>query len=128
MTQMNFIRSLTTKKKPVTESVDFETALLAQLERKVNKLSEGENPEDVIRVDVPLFMRLMEYAREDAKTDMDLHFVTDNLVKLSSQGRTLSMADYDQIIGQQPTQKIEMPKKESTLDLSMIRTLAGISK
>jgi hypothetical protein len=31
------------------------------------------NPKDTITVDVPLFIRLLEYAREDAKTDMDLH-------------------------------------------------------
>jgi len=30
------------------------------------------NPQDKITVDVPLFIRLLEYAREDAKTDIDL--------------------------------------------------------
>jgi hypothetical protein len=37
------------------------------------------NPRDIITVDVPLFIRLLEYAREDAQTDMDLHDVTDNI-------------------------------------------------
>ena len=40
------------------------------------------NPEDKITVDVPLFIRLLEYAREDAKSDMDLHKVTENILKL----------------------------------------------
>ncbi len=31
------------------------------------------NPKDTIKLDVPLFIRLFEYATEDAKDDMDLH-------------------------------------------------------
>jgi hypothetical protein len=59
------------------------------------------NPRDIITVDVPLFIRLLEYAREDAQTDMDLHDVTDNIISLSASGKTLSMEDYSTIIGSQ---------------------------
>jgi hypothetical protein len=57
------------------------------------------NPKDTIKVDVPLFIRLLEYAREDAKTDMDLHDVAENIIRLSETGKTLSMGDYDAIVG-----------------------------
>jgi hypothetical protein len=57
------------------------------------------NPKDTIKVDVPLFIRLLEYAREDAKTDMDLHDVAENIIRLSETGKTLSMNDYDSIVG-----------------------------
>jgi hypothetical protein len=60
-------------------------------------LDENINPTDSITLDVPLFIRMLEYAREDAKTDMDLHNVTDNALKLSTTGKTLTMADYNQI-------------------------------
>ena len=40
------------------------------------------NPQDTITVDVPLFIRLLEYAREDAQTDMDLHDLADRAIKL----------------------------------------------
>ena len=43
----------------------------ASFESPVNEAQ--SNPTDIISVDVPLFIRLLEYAREDAKTDMDLH-------------------------------------------------------
>jgi hypothetical protein len=59
------------------------------------------NPKDTITVDVPLFIRLLEYAREDAQTDMDLHDVADNIISLSSTGKTLTMDDYSSIIGSQ---------------------------
>jgi len=59
------------------------------------------NPQDILTVDVPLFIRLLEYAREDAQTDMDLHDVADNIISLSSTGKTLTMDDYSSIIGSQ---------------------------
>jgi hypothetical protein len=59
---------------------------------------EGDNPQDEITMDVPLLIRLLEYAREDAKTDMDLHNVAEQLIKLSGQG-CLSMEQYEQIVG-----------------------------
>lgn len=61
-------------------------------------LEENINPTDSITLDIPLFIRMLEYAREDAKTDMDLHDVTENALKLSTTGKTLTMADYNQIV------------------------------
>jgi hypothetical protein len=56
------------------------------------------NPPDIIKLDVPLFIRLLEYAREDAKSDMDLHELTDNIIEMSSEGRVLSMDDYEFVL------------------------------
>ena len=56
------------------------------------------NPKDTIKLDVPLFIRLLEYAREDAKSDMDLHELTDNIIEMSSEGRVLSMDDYEFVL------------------------------
>lgn len=57
------------------------------------------NPIDTIELDVPLLLRMMEYAREDAKTDMDLHDVTEKMISLSKTGEGLSMKDYESIVG-----------------------------
>jgi hypothetical protein len=59
------------------------------------------NPKDIITVDVPLFIRLLEYAREDSQTDMDLHDVAEKIISLSTSGKTLTMDDYSSIIGSQ---------------------------
>jgi hypothetical protein len=56
---------------------------------------------DTITVDVPLLMRLLEYAREDATDDMALHDLTQNLIKFSKEYDTLSMDHYDGIVGDQ---------------------------
>lgn len=52
---------------------------------------------DKITVDVPLFIRMLEYAKEDAKTDMDLHRVTENILKLLEEKECLCMKDYETI-------------------------------
>jgi hypothetical protein len=80
---------------------------------------ENLNPKDKITVDVPLFIRLLEYAREDAKTDMDLHNVAENIIELSATGTTLTMTDYDQIVDSE-TQKMQ--------EMKIMQYLAGIIK
>jgi len=69
------------------------------------------NPTDKITVDVPLFIRLLEYAREDAKTDMDLHKVTENILSLSEEGSTLTMDQYDEIVKNETKELQERLKK-----------------
>ena len=69
------------------------------------------NPTDTITVDVPLFIRLLEYAREDAKTDIDLHKVTENILALSEEGSTLTMDQYDEIVKDEAKELQERLKK-----------------
>ena len=54
---------------------------------------------DMITMDVPLFIRMLEYAKEDAKTDMDLHSATERALKLTKTKGNLSMECYDTIVG-----------------------------
>ena len=57
-----------------------------------------ENKMDVITVDVPLFIRLLEFAREDATDDMMLHDVAERLIKLCQDGDIMTMEQYDEIV------------------------------
>tara|TARA_R110000823_G_scaffold298714_3_gene419161 strand:- start:66 stop:290 length:225 start_codon:yes stop_codon:yes gene_type:complete len=59
------------------------------------------NPTDVIKLDIPLFIRLLEYAKEDAKSDMDLHELAENAIEMSREGRILSMGDYSYLLPDQ---------------------------
>ena len=59
----------------------------------------SENPIDTITMDVPLFIRMMEFAREDAKSDLDLHDVAEKAISLSNNGKTLTMSDYETMFG-----------------------------
>jgi hypothetical protein len=84
------------KSKKNVETVEDEKS-----DKKKDKLEERINPTDKVSLDVPLFIRLLEYAREDAKTDMDLHNVAEKAIALSQSGMTLSMNDYETIVGGQ---------------------------
>jgi len=68
------------------------------LSKRDKNLKEAFNPTDIITMDVPLFIRVMEYAREDAKNDMDLHGVAEKAIQTSVNGKTLTMSDYNTII------------------------------
>ena len=50
-----------------------------------------------IRMTVPLFIRLLEYAREDAKSDIDLHNVAE---RATQKAETLDMDEYGYLVGQ----------------------------
>jgi len=77
------------------------------------------NPQDIITTDVPLFIRLLEYAREDAQTDMDLHNVAENIIRLSEGGKILTMDDYSAIVGS---------SEEELAERRMLQVRAGIIK
>ena len=53
---------------------------------------------DVICMDVPLFTRMLELAREDIKTDADLHRVLTKVIRLSKLTTRLTMDDYPAIV------------------------------
>jgi hypothetical protein len=67
--------------------------------KKAQAVKEETNPRDVVAMDVPLLIRMMEFAREDAKADLDLHNIAEKAIALSSEGRTLTMSDYETIFG-----------------------------
>ena len=85
------------------EETGYSYILLKSLVDKVKgvaqSLREEEDPTDLIAMDVPLFIRMLEYAREDAETDMDLHNVTERAIEATKLRGLLSMEDYESIIG-----------------------------
>jgi hypothetical protein len=52
-------------------------------------------------MDIPLFLRMLEYSREDASEDMDLHDVTEKANKLGKERGILQMDDYEEIVGKE---------------------------
>lgn len=73
---------------------------------------------DIIKIDVPLFIRLLELSREDVKKDADLHDIAQKVIELSK-NRTITMADYDEIVSFMTSQG-----KEDELDT--IKRLGGV--
>lgn len=69
---------------------------------------EGEEREPMIAVNVPLFIRLLEFAREDARDDLALHNLTENAIRMMGEekGECLDMDDYAELVkGTQSSKK-----------------------
>lgn len=54
------------------------------------------NEDDVLKLNAPLFLRLLELAREDIKNDVPLHLMTEILTRIS-QDRVATVDDYENI-------------------------------
>lgn len=81
---------------------------------------------DIIQVDVPLFLRLLELSREDVKDDADLHDITQKMVELSKEG-PVDMASYDEIVSFMKGQGKTTEKPEESFDeLDRIKQLGGL--
>lgn len=79
--------------------------------QSLRESDEGGNRTDTVSMDVPLIIRIMEYAREDAKDDMDLHKVAERMIELSK-SKSLTMDDYDSIVGSSDEQMTEAKGEE----------------
>lgn len=64
-----------------------------------------EDPTDIIAMDVPLFLRMLEWAKEEAAEDVDLHEVTERAIEAVKLRGLLSMDDYNDLIGE--TQQVD---------------------
>jgi hypothetical protein len=74
---------------------------------------------DIIKLDVPLFIRLLELAREEIKDDADIHDVAEIVTKLSQQG-VVGMEQYNDIVS-------FMSKQGNDQELERIRKLSGMN-
>ena len=76
-----------------------EAQAFADMKNKEQGLTEVGDAIDTISMDIPLFIRTLEFAREDAKTDMDLHDFSERAIKLTKEKGTIDMSSYNELIG-----------------------------
>lgn len=62
-------------------------------------LTEADNgEEDVVTLNVPLLLRIMEWSREEVDNDKDLHIAIENMVALMDETDYLTMDEYEDIV------------------------------
>jgi len=61
-------------------------------------INEATDKRDTISIDIPLMIRLLELAREDVKTDVELHKIVERLISIRNKG-ILNMNHYHYIAG-----------------------------
>lgn len=79
-------------------SNDFFTDIKMKLDSiaLIREDSDTSSGEDIIRLNVPAFLRIIELVREDIKGDVPLHYLTEILTRLSKTG-LVTMEDYETI-------------------------------
>lgn len=81
---------------------------------------------DVIKFNVPTFVRILELVREEVKNDPDIHDIAEIATRLSKHG-VIAMSDYDRIVSymkQQGNDEKEVADSYNA-ELSRIRQLGG---
>ena len=112
------------RKSKVAENTQMED--LQKIKEFFSQPIPGEDAIDTISMDVPLFLRMLEYAREDAQEDVDLHDVTQRATELSKMKPFLSMEDYNEIVA--ATQEINEDAFEDTWTLNREKAQSFIEK
>ena len=113
------------------------SALLKPISEKINskeyisnrkQVKEEENPIDTITMDVPLFIRMMEFSREDAKSDLDLHDVAEKAISLSNNGKTLTMSDYETMFGDSKLDEKKLTTAEKRKKEDIVMAMKNLLK
>jgi len=73
---------------------------------------------DIIKLNVPAFIRLIELAREEVKNDADLHDMAEIVTKITSKEGVVTMDHYNTIVKYMKTRGTED-------ELAQIRKLGG---
>lgn len=88
-----------------------------------------KNPEDCVCMNVPLIMRVLEFAKESNLSDEDLHKLVQKAVELCANGCCLSMDNYDELVAccqaEAPAEEeapvepeMEQPEEDEEIDFS----------
>lgn len=84
---------------------------------------------DIIKINVPTFVRLLELAREEIKNDPDIHDVAEIVTRLSKEN-VITMDDYDAIVSymkHQGNDDYELEYGADGAELNSIKKLSGLS-
>ena len=70
----------------------------------------------IIRVDVPLMIRLLEYAKEEATGDIILHEMVERMVDLCEYGEVLDMEEYYDIVEEKYSHKSDSTNESGEIE------------
>lgn len=94
-----------------------------EVNKKEHHVKEEVDEKDTITLDIPFLIRVLEYAREDAKDDMALHRVVEKLIDIRNKG-TLTMDDYDFVTKLKEDLDIDGTEQLDELDTNTLKRYA----
>ena len=79
--------------------------MLAQRGLRVETASDAASNTSTVTMDIELFIRMLEWSREESGDDVDLHVITERMEQLGK--HPLTMKDYPQIVGADHKEPVE---------------------
>ena len=76
------------------------------------------NSKPIVKLSIPLLLRVLEFAKDDAASDEELRKIANNIIELSDVAGELGMIDYEAI----------MSGEEKLAERKMMMVRAGILK
>lgn len=77
------------------------------LKWKRDHMTEATDRKDTITFDIPLLIRVLEFTREDLKSDINLHKMVERLLNIRGKG-TLTMNEYGKIVKEEYSEEEEV--------------------
>lgn len=109
------------------EEYDYITGVFQRMV-KATKANADEVQSAFIGVDMTLFIRLLEIAREELKTDEALHRLAEKCSKVyAAKGAALTMYDYDELVSVLPANQATEPDEQKTPEYSEPKALARLA-
>lgn len=81
---------------------------------------------DIVQLDVPLFIRLLELSREEIKQDADIHDLAQAVIAMSSRG-PVTMADYDKLVSFMQKQGKTAEEEYASDDIRRFRQIVDLA-
>jgi hypothetical protein len=86
--------------------------------RGTNEEDDQPDKTDTVTMDIPLLIRMLEYAREEAKSDIDLHDIAEKMIALSKHHDYLCMQNYNDIVDEDAAGVGIITKQNTTVDVN----------
>jgi hypothetical protein len=92
--------------KYVTKNQKFAHSKMGQFLKwkRDHNMEEAVDRKDTITFDIPLLIRVLEFTREDLKSDINLHKMVERLLNIRGKG-TLTMNEYGKIVKEEYTEE-----------------------
>ena len=94
----------------------------------VNPMDASQFQAGEVTLDIPLFLRLLEIARENLNDDNQLHSLVEKASELSTEGKTLTMDDLEALTSNLPMEMQELPAPAFPSTESSAPADSGIEK
>jgi hypothetical protein len=96
--------------------------------RKIKEDQTLPEPTQKICMDVPLFIKVLEFCHDEATNDVELHRILTNAIEMTKKKECLGMIDYMELLKDVKGSELDYLKKLAGLEAREIKKEKGLKK